>query len=1026
MSDREDQRSRLDAAKNSRACLESFLKAFWKDVEAGEVRSLAHYLAHFPECPDNIISEFCTLLAEDHHRDSESETSADESSRKPTRLGTAGSRMAHFTLIREIGRGGQGYVFLARDEKLHRVVALKILHNVQAMDPRTRLRFVREAETASRLAHPGICTIHEFGEYEGMPYISMQYIDGTPLSRMIFAAQQPQDGGEDFFLSLATSLSEHGARQRELPTAPTSSREISAADNREPQSSQSRLQDRAAVMGVVRIIEDVARALHAAHEENLVHRDIKPGNIILAQDGRPVILDFGLARDESSEDAALTQSGDLMGTPAYMSPEQLTHSATRVDRRSDIFSLGVTLFESLTLTRPFSASTRSALYEAIISHDPPDVRKLNPVIPDDVRVIVETALEKDPDRRYQTALEFAEDLRRVREYEPIHARPVGPWVRTLRWVQRNPAVAAAGVVVFLSLLVSSVVFYVKGEEASRQRNRAVAAGKLAQRESEQKSIALKREQAALRAEKQEREAKESALSEKTAALANYERLADLKRLEKAQRASDLLYPPSPELIPRLLEWQRTYGGLAARIQSHREFLQSLRARALPYTEEDRQRDFAEEIAELAKTRESLRELDVKAKVAKNDDARQELAAARKRLHERISDLTQTIAGRRSWDFGDQDTLLFQHDIIAELVTRLETFATDEQGPVKSIEARLKISREIEEKTVKEQADAWALCRERIRNNRLYRGLTLVPQLGLIPLGPDPDSHLEEFLHFLTHRGALPKRDSDGRIAVTENLGIILVLIPGGTFLMGSQNDDPQGPNYDPNGNDDEKPVHEVMLKPYFLSKYEMTQGQWLRSFAHNPSRYGPGLGAGDPRFKAPINLSHPVERVSWLDAQKYLPRIGLVLPTEAEWECGARGGHTENVYGGVSRIDDLRLFANIKGSETRSIGFTSPQEGHRDDYPLHAPVGSCRANGYGLQDMAGNVWEWCLDSFLGYDLKAGDRGMRGPVGSSATRVVRGGSFSYPAMECRVASRNSFSPEGRNYDLGIRPARLVAY
>ncbi len=168
--------------------------------------------------------------------------------------------------------------------------------------------------------------------------------------------------------------------------------------------------------------------------------------------GEPIVMDFGLARELEGDGPTLTQTGDLFGTPAYMSPEQLLAKRLRLDARTDVYSLGVTLFECLSLQRPFDAPTREGLYHAIQTKAPPELRRLNGAVSSDLAVVVATAMDKDRDRRYQTALAFAEDLRRVREHEPIVARPVGPLGRLVRWAQRNPAVASLTATVFFVLL----------------------------------------------------------------------------------------------------------------------------------------------------------------------------------------------------------------------------------------------------------------------------------------------------------------------------------------------------------------------------------------------------------------------------------------------------------------------------------------------------------------------------------------------------------------------------------------------
>ena len=201
--------------------------------------------------------------------------------------------------------------------------------------------------------------------------------------------------------------------------------------------------------------ETIARALHDAHEAGVTHRDIKPGNIMITPKGEPIILDFGLARDEESDLPSITRSGDLFGTPAYMSPEQLMAQRIPLDRRTDVYSLGVTLYEALTLQKPFNAPTRHALYQAIQYKEPQDPRKINRAISKDLRVVLETALTKDRDKRYQTAEDLAEDLRRVREVEPIHAKPVGMAGRTIRWARRRPYRAALALLLFVAVSAGS-------------------------------------------------------------------------------------------------------------------------------------------------------------------------------------------------------------------------------------------------------------------------------------------------------------------------------------------------------------------------------------------------------------------------------------------------------------------------------------------------------------------------------------------------------------------------------------------
>ena len=198
--------------------------------------------------------------------------------------------------------------------------------------------------------------------------------------------------------------------------------------------------------------------------------------------GDPVILDFGLARDLAGDQPTLTITGDIFGTPAYMAPEQLTGSRTGLDARTDVFSLGVSLFECLTLTRPFDGPTREALFQNILTREPPDPHRLNPAVPPDLAIVVHTALQKDRDHRYNTALDLAEDLRRVFAREPIRAKPVSRLVRFSRWVQRNPALASAVFGLFgvlaVGLAVSLVLLFHMNralDEVRVQKQKAVDA-----------------------------------------------------------------------------------------------------------------------------------------------------------------------------------------------------------------------------------------------------------------------------------------------------------------------------------------------------------------------------------------------------------------------------------------------------------------------------------------------------------------------------------------------------------------------
>jgi formylglycine-generating enzyme required for sulfatase activity len=246
-----------------------------------------------------------------------------------------------------------------------------------------------------------------------------------------------------------------------------------------------------------------------------------------------------------------------------------------------------------------------------------------------------------------------------------------------------------------------------------------------------------------------------------------------------------------------------------------------------------------------------------------------------------------------------------------------------------------------------------------------------------------------------------------------------VLLPGGRFLLGAQRTDPAAPNYDPKAQDDEAPVNEVELDPFFLSKYEMTQAQWLRATGANPSKYGP-----DSHGKAYArSLLHPVELVSWNDCMRTMQHLALTLPTEAQWEYAARGGTSSPWWTGDER-ESLRGAVNIADAAAARAGADwaslADWPGNDDGFALHAPVGSLAANPFGLHDVLGNVYEWCRDMNGPYDdgRRAGD-GEAPPT--DPLPAMRGGCYELSATEARVSARGLGPPDFTAPLIGLRPA-----
>ena len=307
----------------------------------------------------------------------------------------------------------------------------------------------------------------------------------------------------------------------------------------------------------------------------------------------------------------------------------------------------------------------------------------------------------------------------------------------------------------------------------------------------------------------------------------------------------------------------------------------------------------------------------------------------------------------------------------------------------------------------------------------YDGLRIDVQKGLAPLGRDPVSGLWEFWHLGS--GERPYRDEEtGQVAMSDDSAIVLVLLPGDRFHMGAQTQSADQRQHDPNAAANEGPVNPVTLAPFFLSKFELTQGQWRRLTGYEPSQYHAGFR---PSNSQEVSLVHPVENVSFRDVSLALRERGLMLPTEAQWEYGARAGTSTRFWFGTSH-------AQVGVSGNTADGFAKRHDGPSswqfdvtvyDGFTVHAPVGSFKANAFGIHDTIGNVWEWCDDALLSYrePTREGD-GRRGGgiTGDERSRVIRGGSMSSHWSSARATTRSEREVDHRAHNLGVRPARRL--
>jgi tetratricopeptide (TPR) repeat protein/predicted Ser/Thr protein kinase len=332
-------------------------------------------------------------------------------SEEPSQSGVAGPSFQGYEILGELGRGGMGVVYKARQIGLKRLVALKVVLGGNYAGEVQRRRFQLEAHAVARLHHPNIVQIYDVGEQDGHPYFTLEYVDGGSLSDKF--------GGR-------------GMPPREA----------------------------------AQLIAVLARAIHYAHERGIVHRDLKPGNVLLAGDGTPKITDFGLAKLMDAEDH--TRTGSVLGTPSYMAPEQAMGHNKTIGPAADIYALGSILYEAVTGRPPFRGETSMDLLIRLAKEDPEPLSHIRPGVPRDLETVCLKCLQKEPRKRYPTALALAEDLRLFLAHEPVRARPANLWERGVKWVKRRPTTAA----VLAFLTIAAVAFSAQAgiQAASRARD----------------------------------------------------------------------------------------------------------------------------------------------------------------------------------------------------------------------------------------------------------------------------------------------------------------------------------------------------------------------------------------------------------------------------------------------------------------------------------------------------------------------------------------------------------------------------
>lgn len=410
----------------------------------GEQPSIREYLQRHPELADRLREVLPPVALIEQLKRGRPASPLGDDLKKLEHLGD-------YRIVREVGRGGMGIVYEAQQQSLGRRVALKILPRHSLLDPKPLERFRREAQAAARLHHTNIVPVFGLFESDGLHYYAMQFIEGRGLDRVLDELKRGQAARDTHTQAYSTiDAGDLGTAPQEVPPPARPSHPVTPPPLPLLASAAQPLRtywDQVATVGV-----QVANALAYAHAQGTLHRDIKPANLLLDQQGTVWVTDFGLAK--LVEQPGVTAAGDVLGTLQYMAPESL-HGQS--DARSDIYSLGLTLYEMLTLEAPYSEPHPARLLKQKSEHDPPPPRRVNPAVPRDLETIVLTATAREPHHRYPSARALADDLQRFLDDRPIEARRVVALERLWRWCRRNRALASASAAALASLLVAAVV-----------------------------------------------------------------------------------------------------------------------------------------------------------------------------------------------------------------------------------------------------------------------------------------------------------------------------------------------------------------------------------------------------------------------------------------------------------------------------------------------------------------------------------------------------------------------------------------
>ncbi|MFH0945412.1 MAG: protein kinase, partial [Planctomycetota bacterium] len=744
-----------------------------------------------------------------------------------------------------------GAVFSVYEESLRRTLAMKVAlprgkrgdpGEPRPVDPVSLGRFLEEAQITAQLDHPGIVPIYELSVNDGgQVFFTMKLVRGENLAVIFKKAAAGKEGWD-----------------------------------------QTR---------VLNVLLRACEALAFAHSRKVIHRDLKPANIMVGRFGETYVMDWGVARvldgddrhdlrlrseeeqektrivsdrrgeaGEEGDSPLVTLDGEVVGTPAYMPPEQAAGQIDRLGPPSDVYGMGAILYELLAGHLPYvepgvRVSPRSIL-RWVLDGPPKPLGASHPELAPELIAICEKAMAREMEDRYPSMEELAEDLRAYLEQRVVRAYAAGPVAELKKWVARNRLAAVftlAGLFV-----VAGLGFGLAWQQSRSARSLAEERDRV-----QQANLIITEERDRADAERK-----------------RVMRISDGRRLEALTAEMDELWPALPETEATMRAWLERARDLLSRLPQHEQTLAELRSRATagPHRLDSEMKKFLEH-----------RATDQAVPLGGEFKTEEERAEHIAEIDYWIVEMQQVMDREREFSFGDDLDTAWWHEALYELVMGLRDLAEDDPlGPTaRNIEQRLEYAQSTHHASIFDHAEEWDLAIASIADPAQcpwYGGLELEPQLGVVPIGQDPQSGLWEFWHLQT--GEKPERTPRGELIYGEESGLVLILIPGGRFLMGAQAEDPEGPQFDADAtreeaNPDGAPVP-MELDPFFLSKHEMTQGQWLRIVGENPSYYGKNLKRPDLRIHT---LLYPVESVTWDRATEVLHRrLRMSLPTEAQWE----------------------------------------------------------------------------------------------------------------------------------------------